>query len=355
MCDIPNTILKKIKKCDIFLGDLTIVGASQRKGKQFPNTNVVMELGYAARHLGFNALVGVMNEAFGAVQGQIFDIKRRKCLKYSVGPGAPKSDRDIARKNLSKQLEAVIRTTIETVVLPRRARVEVNKNDSAENVLREFAAQVAARSFQDFDMLPAVLTSVQFQSIQQQNYPAAMDEVRDALSVNPLVRSDFITWARDNSVTKLSLDGYLLHAYGGDYKSMEQNFRFNRRKEMSYAKEEDRLLFDMPLQRSIVQNIQSHCQLLQRLSVKPPWLIGISLVGVQGFRLVPPNPEAASDACERDFTLPLVKVTKVKQVLDIQSIASLLRSSLDRLCRHFGWDASAYFTSDGLWNLRSWG
>ena len=53
MCDIPNVILKKIKKCDIFLGDLTIVGATPGEHpKQLPNPNVVIELGYAAsRHL----------------------------------------------------------------------------------------------------------------------------------------------------------------------------------------------------------------------------------------------------------------------------------------------------------------
>jgi len=353
MCDIPNTILKKIKKCDIFLGDLTIVCKSEgEKPKQLPNTNVVIELGYAARHLGFNALIGVMNEAYGKVEGQVFDIKRRECLKYSVGPDATKPERDKARKSLSKQLEEVMRTTIAQVVLPRRSGAEVNKNEAAEAVPREFAAQVASKKFQNFDVLPAVLTSVQFQPTAQPNYPAAVDEVRALLSVNPANRPDSIAWTRDNGVTKLSLGGYLLHAYGGDYKSTQKSFAFNRRPEMTYTEEDNRLLFDMPLQRNIVQHVYSHCQLLQRLCINPPWLIAISLVGVEGFRLVPPNHEAASDACERDFNLPLVKVTAVKQVKDIPATATLLKPSLDHLCRHFGWDSSLYFTSNGVWNVR---
>lgn len=121
MCDIPNTILKKIRKCDIFLGDLTIVGKSEGTSpKLLPNTNVVIELGYAARHLGFSALVGVMNEAFGKVEGQVFDIKRRDCLRYSLSLDATKEQRDKARKVLGKQLEEVFRVTIEQVVIPRQ-------------------------------------------------------------------------------------------------------------------------------------------------------------------------------------------------------------------------------------------
>src|SRR5947209_722298 len=70
MCDIPNVILKKIRNCDIFLGDLTLVGSAATKpDKLFPNANVVFELGFSARHLSFKALIGVMNEAYGEFDG----------------------------------------------------------------------------------------------------------------------------------------------------------------------------------------------------------------------------------------------------------------------------------------------
>jgi hypothetical protein len=66
MCDIPNTILKKIRACDIFLADLTRVYPTEAKPDNLaPNPNVVFELGYAARHLRFGAPIGVINEAFG--------------------------------------------------------------------------------------------------------------------------------------------------------------------------------------------------------------------------------------------------------------------------------------------------
>lgn len=354
MCDIPNTILKKIRSSDIFLGDLTIVGKTENvPPKLLPNTNVVIELGYAARHLTFNALIGVMNEGFGKVEGQVFDIKRRDCLKYNLPADATKEQRDKVRKTLSEQLEAVLRTTIESVVLPKRTGKEAGTDENVETEQRSFAEQVAAKAFEKFELLPAVLTSVQFQRVPKQDYQMAVDTVRAKLGVNPKTKSDSIIWDKDFSTTKLSLDGYLLRAYGGDYVSMQNNFKFNRRAGMVHSEEENWLLFDMTLQRNIVEHIFADCQLLQELGINPPWQIGISLVGVEGFRLVPQNHDAASDPCEGDFTLPLIKVKTAKQVEDIPTTASLLKASLDHLCRHFGWDSSMHFTSAGLWNVRS--
>lgn len=356
MCDIPNTILKKIRRADMFLCDLTIGGKTENDPpKPLPNTNVVIELGYAARHLTFNALIGVMNEAFGKVEGQVFDIKRRDCLKYTLPTDAPKEDRDKIRKTLSEQLEAVFRTTIETVVLPKRTGKEAGKDESAVTVQRSFAEKVAAKSFEKFDILPAVLTSIQFQPVQQPDYPAAVDTVRAVVSENPRTKPDGIVWTKHAEVTKLSLDGYLLRAYGGDYVSMQNHFKIHRHPGMTFSGEENRLLFDMPLQRNIVEHVYADCNLLQKLGIGPPWQIGISLVGVKGFRLVPNNSEAASEECDGDFNLPLVKVKNTKQVQDVPTTASLLKDSLDHLCRHFGWDSSDHFTSTGFWNVRSLG
>jgi hypothetical protein len=124
MCDIPKVILRKIRGCDMFLADLTLVGSSKSKpDKLFPNPNVVFELGYAARHLGFQAMIGVLNEAFGDYDGQIFDIKARGCLKYTAKEGGTEAARGRARDRLREKLEGVFRLTIEKVVIPRRQRI----------------------------------------------------------------------------------------------------------------------------------------------------------------------------------------------------------------------------------------
>ena len=76
MCDIPNTILEKIRNCNIFLADLTFVGESinkspEEKAQLIPNPNVTLELGYAVGSKatkesdGFDRVIAVMNTAYG--------------------------------------------------------------------------------------------------------------------------------------------------------------------------------------------------------------------------------------------------------------------------------------------------
>ena len=69
MCDIPNTILKKIKRCDIFLCDLTFVGSYTNRAsttKKVSNPNVYFEFGFAVARLGLRRVISVMNAAYGS-------------------------------------------------------------------------------------------------------------------------------------------------------------------------------------------------------------------------------------------------------------------------------------------------
>ena len=61
---ISETFLKKIAACDLFLADMTFVGATDQ-GKPLPNPNVMGEYGYALRAKGFEWILLAMNTAFG--------------------------------------------------------------------------------------------------------------------------------------------------------------------------------------------------------------------------------------------------------------------------------------------------
>ena len=79
--EIAGTIFRKIQESGAFIADLTFIGASdQRDGdkKLLPNPNVLLELGYAARSIGWDRIIFVMNTAYGPVEEQIFDIKQRR-------------------------------------------------------------------------------------------------------------------------------------------------------------------------------------------------------------------------------------------------------------------------------------
>lgn len=68
---IPETIFQKIDSCAVFVADLTLVGqAWARKVDQkpeelqrFPNANVILELGYAVKSIGWRRVIGVLNSA----------------------------------------------------------------------------------------------------------------------------------------------------------------------------------------------------------------------------------------------------------------------------------------------------
>ena len=63
--NIVETIFKRISECSIFVADLTFV-AETTNGKKTPNPNVLLELGYAARCIGWDRTILVMNNTAGS-------------------------------------------------------------------------------------------------------------------------------------------------------------------------------------------------------------------------------------------------------------------------------------------------
>jgi hypothetical protein len=349
MCDIPNTILKKIKKCDIFLGDLTLVSATDGKSdKLIPNPNVVFELGYAARHLRFDALIGVINEAFGKVEGQVFDIKRRASLTYNTELAKTNKDREKIAEKLSEELEGVIRTTIETVVAPRRERAGASAQDKAKEVQVGFANRVLADDFHGFKQLPAILTSIQFQRPMDQDYERAYERVGEFFRLKPDVIEEAVTWSDKMSVGELSLNGHIFHAFGGDYRSVQNQFAFNSKGSTQTG--HDRFLPAVPMQANAVSHILRFCKFLNQYQINPPWHIGISLVGAKGFALLYPSGETGRRKCQADAVHPpLLRVTKFSHVDDGQKIGDLLCGVLGQLLRSFGEQYNLCYTSNKMW------
>jgi hypothetical protein len=352
MCDIPNTILKKIKACDIFLADLTFVSPTEgNPEKLIPNPNVVFELGFAARHHRFGALIGVINEAFGKVERQVFDIKRRASLKYNTDTAKTNKDREKIEENLSQELEAVIRTTIETVVVPRRERTSASAQDAAEEARVAFANRVLSGDFYGFNQLPAVLTSIQFPLLQAQDYEAAHDKVGDFFGLTPQVVEQAVIWQENSYIAELCLSGHLFHAFGGDYRSVQNQFAFNAR--ATGETHTDHFLPAVPMQMNAVRHITLLCHFLHRSEIKPPWRIGISLVGAKGFGLLYPSGESGKRPCPTDDVhLPILRVTRFTDVDDGRKVGNLLYGAFGQLLRCFGEQYNLCYNSDKTWNQR---
>lgn len=104
--DIASTILEKIDKSAVVVADVTLVD-ERSEGRRVPNPNVLLEVGYAIKALGFNRLILVQNTFFGGPQNLPFDLRGRRVVGYRSDP--EDSTRSEIRRKLSRQLlEALV-------------------------------------------------------------------------------------------------------------------------------------------------------------------------------------------------------------------------------------------------------
>ncbi|WP_068776980.1 hypothetical protein [Paenibacillus sp. FJAT-26967] len=81
--DIVNTIFKKIDKSQLFIADISIIN-SNSDGRKTPNPNVLLELGYAAKVLGWEKIICIFNSDYGDFNDLPFDLRFRRPLSYSL-------------------------------------------------------------------------------------------------------------------------------------------------------------------------------------------------------------------------------------------------------------------------------
>lgn len=106
MVDITATILRKIEAASVFVADVTSI-AETGQGKKVANPNVLIELGYALKAIGPEAIVLVANERYGGGPTDLpFDLRNRR------GPITYKLD----RKASDEELEAARGPLVDSLV-----------------------------------------------------------------------------------------------------------------------------------------------------------------------------------------------------------------------------------------------
>ena len=115
--DIAETIFSKIDECDIFIADVTAVAEREledengrKKIKKIPNPNVMLELGYATKVVGWENVICILNTDYGAIEDMPFDIAKRRLTAFSLKEAESKGEvkryiRDIIIKTVEKILE----------------------------------------------------------------------------------------------------------------------------------------------------------------------------------------------------------------------------------------------------------
>ncbi len=59
--DIAQTIFNKINTAKLFVADVSIINHQSRKNRKTPNPNVLIELGYAVRTIGWENVICIFN------------------------------------------------------------------------------------------------------------------------------------------------------------------------------------------------------------------------------------------------------------------------------------------------------
>jgi len=89
--NITQTLIEKIKTCDAFVADISIVtGRLSTDERPSPNPNVLLELGYAIALLGWEKIVLFYNEAYGEGEDLPFDIRQHRRINYRLNKGDEK-------------------------------------------------------------------------------------------------------------------------------------------------------------------------------------------------------------------------------------------------------------------------
>lgn len=110
--DIAAAIFHKIEHTHVFVADISIINTNEGKRKT-PNPNVLIELGYALKCLGYERIILIFNTAYGTLDDLPFDLKGKRTMLYHSAEIA--ENRGVDRKSLEQQLDGAIRTALAAV------------------------------------------------------------------------------------------------------------------------------------------------------------------------------------------------------------------------------------------------
>lgn len=129
--DIVETIFRKIRECDVFVADVSIVNTQGHgdlsdeltkliAGRPSPNSNVLIELGYALHCLGPERVIILQNTFFGD-DLLPFDLSQKRVMKFTVGP---EEDKAPQRDELTKRLASALKEIYSHQLLINDAAIE---------------------------------------------------------------------------------------------------------------------------------------------------------------------------------------------------------------------------------------
>lgn len=149
--DIMNTILDKIDNSDIIIADLTFVTKSSN-GKNIPNPNVLIELGYAMSSLGTTNIIIVMNDKYGSPKdGLPFNLAHKRWpITYSLNSDSSPEEKSKEKTKLILSFLDAINLIFQYQVKSPKSLRELNSKPTKDNIIRVI---LESEEVDDWDVL----------------------------------------------------------------------------------------------------------------------------------------------------------------------------------------------------------
>jgi tetratricopeptide (TPR) repeat protein len=221
--DISTTILEKIDNSSVIVADITLVDDGSQ-GRRFPNPNVLIEVGYAIKSLGFSRILLIQNTFNGNIEDLPFDIRSKRVMTYCSYPND--NSRTDQRKQLSKQIKTAliaILPVLNDVLSEENSEQIINENETREEIetlYREFPDDIE-------DKLDKIANKID-------SSPQTLPEIRTRLIYrlvelgrsNPKISKEFLYKLNERSIKSLPTasgffnKGYLAGLVGKPYDSI---------------------------------------------------------------------------------------------------------------------------------------
>ena len=149
--NIPSTILEKIETSDIFICDLsTINNYAPSDKRKLQNPNVLIELGYAIAHIGWERILMLFNETTTKVSDLPFDIDRHRASKFSIKDKSDKTGKSQLTKLLEKAILLIDQNNPVFPLDSRNKTAEEKKREVTENNLKWVLSTIHIPTFDYF-------------------------------------------------------------------------------------------------------------------------------------------------------------------------------------------------------------
>jgi hypothetical protein len=199
--EITKTILDKIDQSTIFVADITIV-ARTKAGKKIPNSNVLIELGYALKSRTDERIILIMNESYGNWSSLPFNMAyRRKPVTYKLNENPDEEEIKHQQEQLVAELMGAIKLILDkaspiSVLGSPSIRVVKGSTDEAYFIEDRVKRYIPDALTHEFIMLDNYTQTERISDLELNSYPKGKDlpKISECRLVKGSEPPQFVIW-----------------------------------------------------------------------------------------------------------------------------------------------------------------